>query len=415
MSVTVGKREGSLPEGWQWVRLGQVARVFAGSAAPQGTVMFDPGGQPFVRVSDLASGAVGTRLLSTRDHLANVAISSCSITRAASGTILFPKSGAAVSTNRRVILGVDAYIVSHLMAVEPNEHALSEWLYFVLSRIDMKQFSDNAAYPSLKQSTVANITIPLPPLPEQRRIAAILTEQMAATDKARAALQAQIEAAKALPGAYLREVFPKPEEPLPEGWRWVRLGEVCILNPRRPSLERAAAAPTTFLPMPAIAEKGRGIIAAETRPYGAVARGYTYFAGGDVLFAKITPCMQNGKHAIARDLQDGIGFGSTEFHVLRPSAILTSEWLLSFLLQPWVLHEAATRFTGAVGQQRVPADFLAELVLPLPPLPEQRRIAAMLTDQMAGADRLVHAIDEGSAALDCLPSTLLAQAFGGGL
>ena len=305
-----------------------------------------------------------------------------------------------------------------LAAIRSRPSYLDDNFLLYLLRANANRLSRvgvGSTFDAIGRTTLASLCVPLPPLPEQRRIAAMLTQQMAAVDRARAAVQAQLEAAKALPGAYLREVFPKPEEPLPEGWRWVRLGEVCILNPRRPSLERAAAAPTTFLPMPAIAEKGRGIIAAETRPYGAVARGYTYFADGDVLFAKITPCMQNGKHAIARDLQDGIGFGSTEFHVLRPSAILTSEWLLSFLLQPWVLHEAATRFTGAVGQQRVPADFLVELVLPLPPLPEQRRIAAMLTEQMAGADRLVHAIDEGSAALDCLPSTLLAQALAGGL
>src|SRR5438132_866179 len=98
------------------------------------------------------------------------------------------------------------------------------------------------------------------------------------------------------------------KRPLPEGWRWVRLGEVCEINPRRPvGFSRPEDAPTTFVPMPAVDDR-EGIIARpEIKPYSAVRRGYTYFAEGDVLFAKITPCMQNGKHAIACDLTGGVG------------------------------------------------------------------------------------------------------------
>jgi len=82
--------------------------------------------------------------------------------------------------------------------------------------------------------------------------------------------------------------------------------------------------------MSAVAENGGGIVRPETRPFGQVAKGYTFFAEGDVIFAKITPCMQNGKHAIAGNLLDGIGFGSTEFHVFRPRGEIISEWILSF-------------------------------------------------------------------------------------
>lgn len=108
------------------------------------------------------------------------------------------------------------------------------------------------------------------------------------------------------------------ERQLPDGWRWVPLGEVCEINPRRRDLRRAEDALTTFVPMSAVEEAGRGISHPEQKPFREVKRGYTSFGEGDVLFAKITPCMQNGKHAIARNLIDGVGFGSTEFHVLRP-------------------------------------------------------------------------------------------------
>jgi type I restriction enzyme S subunit len=116
---------------------------------------------------------------------------------------------------------------------------------------------------------------------------------------------------------------------VPTRWRKVKLGEVCELNPRRPKLDRAADMPTTFVQMSAVAENGGGIIRPEVRPFRAVAKGYTFFTEGDVIFAKITPCMQNGKHAIARNLLDGIGFGSTEFHVLQPRGVNLDRWCRS--------------------------------------------------------------------------------------
>jgi type I restriction enzyme S subunit len=100
---------------------------------------------------------------------------------------------------------------------------------------------------------------------------------------------------------------------LPEGWETLSLGEVCKVNPKRPRLNRDDDTPTSFIPMAAVDEE-RGVIAElQAKPYSDVKRGYTYFEERDVLFAKITPSMQNGKSAIAQGLIDGVGFGSTEF------------------------------------------------------------------------------------------------------
>lgn len=120
---------------------------------------------------------------------------------------------------------------------------------------------------------------------------------------------------------------------LPDGWESCQLGDVAQLNPRRPAdLARDNDAPTTFVPMAAVDETLGTITRPETRPFAEVKKGYTCFAEGDVLFAKITPCLQNGKHAIARDLTDGVGFGSTEFHVLRPGPCVIAEWIHFYLL-----------------------------------------------------------------------------------
>lgn len=167
--------------------------------------------------------------------------------------------------------------------------------------------------------------------------------------------------------------------PLPSGWEWVPLRVACLINPRRPRLERADDVPTSFLPMSGVDEVDGAIVSLEERPFKEVARGFTYFEEGDVLFAKITPCMQNGKCIVARGLHGCIGFGSTEFHVLRPGSRLTADWVHRFLRRLAFRLEAKEHFRGAVGQQRVPEDFLASSLIPVPPnIDIQRRIVARI-------------------------------------
>lgn len=138
--------------------------------------------------------------------------------------------------------------------------------------------------------------------------------------------------------------------------------------------------PVSFVPMSSIDEMRGRIISPETRLFGEVSKGYAPFRDDDVLFAKITPCMQNGKAAIARSLVGGLGFGSTEFHVLRAMEQVLPEWLFAFVRQPHFRAMAEASFTGSAGQQRVPAAFMEEAEIPVPPLAEQRRIVAILDE-----------------------------------
>jgi type I restriction enzyme, S subunit len=202
----------------------------------------------------------------------------------------------------------------------------------------------------------------------------------------------------------------RPE--LPHGWRWARLGEVCEINPPRPSgLQRSDDAPTTFVPMSAVDERLGMITRSEVRPFSEVRRGYTHFAEGDILFAKITPCMQNGKHAIANTLIGGYGFGTTEFHVIHSGPEVTPDWIHHFLRQPSVLEAATAHFSGTVGQRRVPEDFLFALALPLPPVIEQRRIAAILKEQMATVERARVAAEAQLEAAKALSAAYLRAVF----
>jgi type I restriction enzyme S subunit len=163
--------------------------------------------------------------------------------------------------------------------------------------------------------------------------------------------------------------------------------------------------------MPAVDEVRGCIARPEVRLFIEIQKGYTYFAEGDVLFAKITPCMQNGKHAVAHDLIDGIGFGSTEFHVIRPLGEIQSSWIHLFIRQPYVLQNAIANFTGAVGQQRVPEGFLSDLNIPIPPLIEQKRITAILNEQMAAVEQARTAAEKQREAAKVLPAAYLRRVF----
>lgn len=163
-------------------------------------------------------------------------------------------------------------------------------------------------------------------------------------------------------------------------WPFKAIGEICDVNPRLPRGHGIADQQiVSFVPMAAIDEVSGTIQAPQTRRFVEVKKGYTHFKNDDVLFAKITPCMENGKAAIASNLAGGLGFGSTEFHVLRGKEEVLPEWLFYFVRQPIFRSQAKRNFTGTAGQQRVPTTFLSSATIPVPPLPEQRRIVDLLS------------------------------------
>ncbi len=159
--------------------------------------------------------------------------------------------------------------------------------------------------------------------------------------------------------------------------KFMSLSEIAEVNPGL-SRDLALQDLCSFVPMEAIDETLGEIATANTVPAAEVARGYTPFQQGDVLFAKITPCMENGKCAVAQNLANGVGFGSTEFHVIRPRDAAIADWIYYFLRQQSVRDSLERRMTGSAGQRRVPSRAVEELEILLPPLAEQRRIAAIL-------------------------------------
>jgi type I restriction enzyme S subunit len=171
------------------------------------------------------------------------------------------------------------------------------------------------------------------------------------------------------------------------------LSEACDVNPRGwlPA-NLPDDTEVTFVPMAAVSEIAASIEAPEVRRLGDVRKGYTAFAENDVLLAKITPCMENGKVAFATGLRNGIGFGSTEFHVLRARSSNEPKFLYHLVRQPKFRAAAKQSMRGGVGQQRVPEDFVERYRVRIPPLSEQRRIVEIL-DQADSLRQLRTAAD----------------------
>ena len=194
---------------------------------------------------------------------------------------------------------------------------------------------------------------------------------------------------------------------LPEGWKWSTIEKECDVNPRRPKdLKANNNQETSFVPMEAV-DGNRGLINdIRIVPFSKVRKGYTYFEENDVLFAKITPCMQNKKSAIAKDLVNNYGFGTTEFHVLRCKEGVIPEWIYYFIRHQKFIDEAERNFTGAVGQQRVPKTFLEGHPIIVPPIPEQQKIVDKLDKQMAQIEMM-----KKDAEIQMRDSTYYMQAY----
>jgi type I restriction enzyme S subunit len=157
----------------------------------------------------------------------------------------------------------------------------------------------------------------------------------------------------------------------------LRIGDVAQINPR-PSRVPQLDEKVSFAGMTDLSAERECITQSALRPYAEVCKGYTPFHAQDILVAKITPCFENCKIGEA-SIPTDVGYGSTEFHVIRPlPARLDRRYLLHFLRQARILKTGERRMTGSAGQRRVPASFLEALEIPLPPLEEQRRIAAIL-------------------------------------
>ena len=256
--------------------------------------------------------------------------------------------------------GVDREFIAYLLRrKETVDYVMSSVTGTRMPRTDMK--------------TLMSLPVPLPPLDEQRRIIGILNR---AAKIGRLRTQTADRLREFIPALFDR-IFGDPVEN-PMGWEVRALGEICSINPPAKKFENPGDMTVSFVPMAAVDELSGTITSPEIRQLVEVSKGYTSFEEGDVLFAKITPCMENGKTALARNLVNGIGRGSTEFYVIRAGEAIMEDYLFQYVRRHEFRNEAKRSFTGTAGQQRVPKSFLQAVSVPIPPLDEQRRFVNLV-------------------------------------
>lgn len=204
-------------------------------------------------------------------------------------------------------------------------------------------------------------------------------------------------------------------EKMPSNWASARLEEICWINPRLDKNEFDPKCEVSFVPMPAVGAETGKIDVSSKRRFSDVQKGYTAFKQGDVLFAKITPCMENGKMAVVPPLHGGLGFGSTEFHVVRPEDGVLAKYLYFFLSSKRFRLDAEHHMTGAVGQRRVPTTYLAQSEIPIAPTPEQSRIVAKIEELFSEMDEGIENLKQAKAQLAVYRQALLKHAFEGKL
>jgi type I restriction enzyme, S subunit len=202
---------------------------------------------------------------------------------------------------------------------------------------------------------------------------------------------------------------------LPKGWIWGQHKEIAQINPKIPFGELSNDLVVSFLPMAAVEEKTGKFSLSEVREYQNTRKGYTPFINGDIIFAKITPCMENGKIAVVKDLENGIGFGSTEFHVSRLSELLNKKYFFHFLNQECFRRDARQYMTGSAGQLRVSKSYFEEIFFPISPLSEQTRIVEKIEELFSDLDAGIESLKKARQQLKIYRQAVLKWAFEGKL
>ena len=268
------------------------------------------------------------------------------------------------------------WITGNAMVASPKENILSKsFLYYVLRNTDMSSVISGAAQPQITRQSLKELQIPLPPLEVQQEIVKELD-----------GYQAIINGSQDVIDNW------KPYFAIKPNWPKVKLSEVCEINPKKSRIMGLSMdKEVSFVPMECLNIRQKDFREKETRKLSDVFTKYTYFEDNDVLLAKVTPCFENGKSGIANHLKNNIGFGSSEFYVLRCNEKKILKEILYYIISnPQFIEEGKHHMTGTGGLQRLEKDYLANYVISLPSLTEQKAIV----DKIAFEEQYINTCKE---------------------
>jgi type I restriction enzyme S subunit len=364
--------ERHLPEGWRWVTFVEVAREVSKSTRTP----LEDGFERYVGLEHFDSDSLA---LKRWGLIADDNPTFTKVFRA--GQLLFGRRRA--YQRKAAIADFDGICSGDIIVMEAKpEQLIPDLLPFI---VQSEGFWDYAIHtsagslsPRTKWANLAAYKFPLPPLDEQRRIAEILWALEEAIEDWTQAVLLTAELKQAL----IAQFIPSSTHALSD----VEKGTFSTLAAIDHSIQLAFSDTdvVSFIAMADVSDEG-GIINIQSRTYGEVKQGYTTFAEGDILFAKITPCLENGKGAIAQGLIQGVGFGSTEFFVLTPKIESDREFIYHLCQNPIVRRRAESFMQGSAGQKRLPRNFFFRFPILFPQPIERKALGARLTD----LDRIV--------------------------
>lgn len=288
------------------------------------------------------------------------------------------------------------------------------FLEYLLNFLNLKSYARQTAQPVISNSSLKKVRIEFPKLlQEQKLIVAILDDAFEVIDQAKANIERNIQNAEELFQSKSNEIFSQPGE----SWEEKMLKEACEINPSKRQVKNKLSDDdlVSFVPMSHLEINRKYFHEESIKPLGEVYKGYTYFEDGDVLLAKITPCFENGKLGIALNLENGIGFGSSEYIVYRPQVGLLNEFLYYFFNRDSFRRIGESLMGGAVGHQRIQKVFYEDFIISYPELSKQQEIVSELDAVSIEKAELIVFYKRKISALEELKKSILQKAFSGEL
>lgn len=407
-----------LPENWCWTTIKNVATVVTGGTPAKNNSDYYGGEFPFFKPADLDAGR---HVSEASEYLSDLGKS---VSR------IIPAQATAVccigSIGKCGFLDVEGATNQQINSAIPYFNALYQYFYM------NTEFFTNQLRNSASATTIAIVNktkmescyYPLAPLAEQQRIVERIESLFAKLDEAKKKAQAVVDSFETRKAAILHKAFTgeltakwREEHGVRmESWEQCALSDVCTVNPKKADTKDLPdELEVSFFPMPALSEIYGEITNPQTRLLKEVRSGFTNFSEGDVVFAKITPCMENGKSAVVGKLVNDIGYGTTEFFVLRCSDRLYNRFLYHLVRDKLFRDKAKAVMAGAVGQQRVPKRYLETYKLNLPKFNEQREIVRILDGSFAKEQQAKETAEAVLGRIDLMKKSILARAFRGEL
>ena len=391
-----------IPEGWKWVRLGE-----AGVVIQRGTSITKKQTE-MGNIPVIAGGQEPSYFHNIANRNGN--------------TITVSSSGAYAGFVNYFEIPIFASDCSTIQSQDENKISI-KLVYLFLKSIQNKIYNKQRGMtqPHVYAKDLVDIPFPLPPLSEQERIVSCiesLFEKLNRVDEIIKNVFDKFPLRKAtiLHQAFTGELTAKWREEKNvsmDTWEEVKINDICVINPKRTDISNVDdSTEVSFVPMSSVSDISGEIIDYLNRPLKEVKKGYTSFEEGDIVFAKITPCMENGKTAIVGKLKNGVGFGSTEFHVLRCKSNLDKKFLYYILRNQKFRDEAKYNMTGSVGQQRVPKSFIENYLLHLPSLAEQKEIVRRLESLFEKEEHAKELCNQ-TEKIELMKKAILARAFRG--